>query len=349
MDQLAQRAGAEALAFEAGERASSRDAADFGAHPLEIVLADRLGDVLDRRAEWRAPGKRVALNLGKRRDLVAPEPAVGETEVETVPVDLPAAADDAARRDVEPRRAPSNFDFLAKRQPEPAFPQRIVQHDADVFQLRIEIGFRREIERHAHEVRGFDIDEQRADDRGLGECLRPHAQLDHADRSFGEDDGGRVTQGEVVQLRPTRCEGMGDVAYLVTFAEADRAAEVVLHDAEVIAVVVDVGGQLGAITPADDALLAERGRLPVHFQLQLVRFYQPWRLGEPFAELPEEEEKPVSLGLVVAQRGIHCGVRAPVDRAPRERQGGIAVPVLGGSRRGQQQQKYGTPAHRGEI
>src|SRR4029077_6743455 len=80
VDQLAQRAGAEALALEAGERASPRDATDFGAHPLEVVLADRLGDVLDRCAEWCAPGKRVALNLGKRRDFLPPETNVRAAE-----------------------------------------------------------------------------------------------------------------------------------------------------------------------------------------------------------------------------------------------------------------------------
>src|SRR5207247_10990595 len=138
----------------------------------------------------------------------------------------------------------------------------------------------------------------------------------------------------------------------VAITEQDRSREIVLDEAEVSAVVIDVGRNLGAIAPANDALLAERWRLPVHFQLQLVRFDQPWWLGEPLAELPEEEEKSVSLGLVVAQRGIHRSVRAPVDRAPRQRQGGIAVPVLGGSRGGQQQQQQGNslpPAHRGEI
>ena len=144
---------------------------------------------------------------------------------------------------------------------------------------------------------------------------------------------------------------MRDVPHLIALTEPDRAPEIVLDNAEVVAVVIDVGRNLGAIAPANDALLAEPWRLPVHFQLQLIRFYQPWWLGEPLAELPEEEEKSVSLGLVVTQRGIHGGVRAPVDRALRQRQGGIAVPVLGGSRGGQQQQQGNSlpPAHRGEI
>src|SRR5439155_11532131 len=145
--QLAQRSGAEPPAFEPGERAPSRNAADLGAHLLQIVLADRLGDILDGVTEWPAPGKGIALHLGKRRDLVPPEPALREPEVEQVPVDFPAAADDAAGRNVEPGRAPPDLDFLAIGQPESALPQGIVQYDADVLELRVEVGFRREVER----------------------------------------------------------------------------------------------------------------------------------------------------------------------------------------------------------
>src|SRR6266567_1845244 len=106
----------------------------------------------------------------------------------------------------------------------------------------------------------------------------------------------------------------------------------------------------GAIAPADDALLAQLRRLPVHFQLQLVRFYEPRRLGEPFAELAEEEEKPVRLSCVVVQGSIDRGLRSPSDGAARQRHGGIAIPVLGGRpyRHDQQEERSG-PAHRGEI
>src|SRR5439155_3310177 len=139
VDQLAQRTRAETMALEAGERAAAGDATDFGADVLEIVFADRFGDVLDRGAEGTRPGERIALRLGQRRDLLAAEKARLEAEVEHVAVDLPAAADDAARRDVEPGGAPADLDLLTVGEPE-AFPERVVQHDADVFELRIEIG-----------------------------------------------------------------------------------------------------------------------------------------------------------------------------------------------------------------
>src|SRR4051812_11951378 len=140
---------------------------------------------------------------------------------------------------------------------------------------------------------------------------------------------------------------MRDVAHFVPFTEANRAAEVVLYDPEVIAVVVDVGGQLRANAPTDDALLAEPRSLPVHFQLQLIGLHEPRRLAEPFAELTEEEEKPVSLSLVIAQRGIHRGMRTAVDRPARQRQGGIAIPILGEGAMWccKQEQERSRPAH----
>src|SRR6266851_1126678 len=348
-DQLAQRARAEALALESGEGPAARDATHFGPDVLEIVLADRLGDVLDRGAEGARPRKGIALGLGQRRDLFTVEPVRGKAQVEYVTVDFPASPDDAARRNVEPRGTPANLDLLAVGEPEPSFPQRIVQHDADVFELRIEIRLGGEVERHAYQLGGCGIYEQRAHDGGDVEILRPDAQRDHAHRSLRELDGGRVAQGEVVQVDPTGSEGVRHVAHLIALAQSHRAPEVVLHDAEVIAVVVDIGGELGTIAPADDALLAEPGRLPVHFQLQLVRLDEPRRLGEPFAELPQEEEKPVSLGLVVAQRRVDRSLRAALDGAPRQRQGGIAVPDLSGRTGCENEQQRGGPTHRGEI
>src|SRR2546426_7722648 len=51
----------------------------------------------------------------------------------------------------------------------------------------------------------------------------------------------------VVQVRRSGRERVRHVAYLVPLAQADRGAEVVLDDAEVVSVVGDVGGQVGAV------------------------------------------------------------------------------------------------------
>src|SRR2546422_5259075 len=55
-------------------------------------------------------------------------------------------------------------------------------------------------------------------------------------------------------------------------------------------------------------------------------------LGQPLAELSEEEEEPMGLGLVVAQRGVRRGPAAPRDRAAGERERRLVVPGLRGER-----------------
>ena len=63
---------------------------------------------------------------------------------------------------------------------------------------------------------------------------------------------------------------MGDVAHLVAFADPDHVAEVVGDDAQVIAMIVDVGGEERAVAPAADDLLAPVRGLPIHFHVELV-------------------------------------------------------------------------------
>src|SRR5204862_158769 len=87
-----------------------------------------------------------------------------------------------------------------------------------------------------------------------------------------------------------------------------------------IAVVVDVGGELRLVAPPDHALLAARRGPPVHFQLQLVGLDQPRRIGEPLAECPEEEEEAMSLGLVVVEGGVGHRTAPAQDGAARQRE-----------------------------
>src|SRR5439155_8960643 len=108
---------AQPAAPETGEDAPAGDLLHLRTHALEVVLAYRLGDVLERGAERLLPGEGIALRLGQERDLVAREPAVREPEVEHVAVDLPAGADDAAHRHIEPRDAAPDLELLAVGQP----------------------------------------------------------------------------------------------------------------------------------------------------------------------------------------------------------------------------------------
>ncbi len=121
---------------------------------------------------------------------------------------------------------------------------------------------------------------------------------------------------------------MRHVPHLVAVAQPHRGAEIVLDDAEVVAVVVDIGRELGLVAPPDDALLAARRGPPVHFQLQLVGLDEPRGISEPLAERPEKEEEAVSLGLVVVEGGVGHRTTAAQDGAARQRHRRIGVPCL---------------------
>src|SRR4029077_5308623 len=158
---------AEPTTLEAGEGSPPGDLFHLGAYALQIVLADRLGHVLERRPERLLPWERVPLRFRQEGDLVAGEPGLGQPEVEHIPVDFPPRPDDAAHRPVEPRRAASDLELLTIRQPVALLPEGVVELDAHILELRIEIGTGREVERHAHEVRSPGIEVQRTDDPGL--------------------------------------------------------------------------------------------------------------------------------------------------------------------------------------
>ena len=125
---------------------------------------------------------------------------------------------------------------------------------------------------------------------------------------------------------------MWDVEHFVAAPKANRPAEPVLHDAEVVLMIDDVGGKLGPVAPADDPLLARARGLPVHFQLELVRLDEPRRLGQPLAERTEEEHEAMRLGPVVAQRRVSGRAGPPGNRAIGERPGVRGVPLLGAGR-----------------
>src|SRR2546430_17436131 len=66
-------------------RSAPGDRFGLGAHPLQIVQAYRLRHVLDRGAQGRGPGERVALRLGQERDLVARDQLGASPRLNTEP------------------------------------------------------------------------------------------------------------------------------------------------------------------------------------------------------------------------------------------------------------------------
>src|SRR5687767_15897440 len=88
---------------------------------------------IERLAEERI-GTARSPQAGDRR---AGEQPLGQCRIEIVVLDLPAAADDAARREVEPAEAAPQLDFLAVREPVALLPERALQRDGDVLELPV--------------------------------------------------------------------------------------------------------------------------------------------------------------------------------------------------------------------
>src|SRR3954451_16653169 len=121
---------------------------------------------------------------------------------------------------------------------------------------------------------------------------------------------------------------MRNVLYLVAFAETDDVPEIILNDAEVIAVIVDVRRQEKCVATPHDALLAQIGRTPVDFQTQLVRLHDFWRLGKAFPKLREERHVAVRRSLVIDERGVGDLTGSALCCPLHERGGARVVPYL---------------------
>ena len=121
---------------------------------------------------------------------------------------------------------------------------------------------------------------------------------------------------------------MRNVLDFVSFTNPDDVSEVVLDDAEVVAVVVDVGWKEQRVAPTHDPLLAQVGSTPIDFQTQLVRFYDLWRLGESFSKLREEGYVPMCSRLVVDESSISELIRPALGSALDERTRAWIVPRL---------------------
>ena len=132
---------------------------------------------------------------------------------------------------------------------------------------------------------------------------------------------------------------MRHVLLFVAVTEPDTLAESILHDAEVILMIHDVGRELGAVAPADDALLAGAGGLPVHFQLELVCLDETGRLGQARTECAEEEEKAMRLSAVIVERAVGGGADAPENGAVGERARLGRVPLLRAGRDGEREEQ----------
>ena len=90
----------------------------------------------------------------------------------------------------------------------------------------------------------------------------------------------------------------------IAIAEADPIAEVILHDGQMVEVIVDVGGECLRIAAADQPLQGLAGRLPKDLEGQLIGLYQ--RAFVAVGAIDEKVQVATCVGLV--------GLKGRVDR-----------------------------------
>ena len=87
-----------------------------------------------------------------------------------------------------------------------------------------------------------------------------------------------------------------------------------------IAVVLDVGGEIRAVAPAENDLLAPVGCLPIHFHGQLVGLDQPRRFTESRAYLGQKEDEAVGPRAIAGERRIGLRFQSAFLRTADERE-----------------------------
>ena len=287
-------------------------------------------DVEGERVEnATAEVERVAHRFRRDLDLIAAKERRRKTDVHLVVADLPTATDDAADGIVEPRAAAANLELLPRGQPEATAHEAVLDDDEQVFQRVVAKRRAREVERHAHDLRVFGIDVDGADDARFAIVFRAHLHFQHLDGASGKLQAERVRgDREVVRVQPLRGQRVRNVDDLVAIPEPDDRGEVVLDDAQMIAVVGDVGGKEQRVPPPHDMLLAEVGRAPVNFIHELISLHHLGRLGEPFADLRQKGDIAMRHGLVVLQARVGELLSASCGGALHERAGARIVPLL---------------------
>ena len=327
-NEVADRAGREAFGGQPSERSRAGQLFDLGPKRVHVLPVDRRCHVRDRLLQGLRPGGVRRPRLQQPTDGRPLKELRRDVEVQVVVGDLPAAADDATRRKIEPGHPPADLDLLAAGEPVAVLVERTLQNDADVLQLAVEIRRWSEAEAKPDQLGGRDVDGQDADHEGAAEVAGPNLDLVDRDLAVGRADGERIGERVVVRLDALRRQRMDRVAHLVALADPDAVAEIVGDDTEVVAVVDDVGGQEGAVAPSQDDLLATVRCSPIHFHVELIRLDQTGRLGQPLADLGQEEHESVGPCPVARERRISLNNQPSIYRSVDERERPGRVPFL---------------------
>ncbi len=331
-DEIADRAGGQPVGGQPAERSGTGKPFDFGPKRLHVLPIDRLGDVRYGLLQRLGPSGVGFTGLKQATDCRTLKESRRDVEVQVVVADLPAATDDATCGKVEPGYPPADLDLLAAWQPVAVLVERALENDADVLQLAIEIRCGGETEAKPDQLGRSDVDVENADHQRTTEGAGPNLHLIDCDLAVGSANGQRIGESVVVRRQAFGRQRVDRVTHLVTLADPDEVAEVVGDDAEVVAMVVDVGGQEGAVAPAQDDLLATVGGPPIHFHVELVRLDQPGRLGQSLSNLGQEENESVGPCPVAREPRISLKSQPPIHRSSHQRERPRRVPGLGDER-----------------
>ena len=323
-------AGGESEAAAASERLSADQCARFLLHLFHILVSDRAH--VGRQRIEHTPGEREwllrALRGRGEHDFRSRKEAGRNPGVHLIAANLPASADDSAGGVIEPGAGAADLDLLSARQPEAAFDQCILENDRDILEILVDQRRPSEAERHPHDFTALAIDINSADSAWLAIVFGPHPHFIDIEHSRAETNLQRIPNRVVVLLKSDRRERMRNILNFVALADPDDVSEVVLDDAEVVAMVVDIGGKEQRVATAHDPLLAQVGSAPIDFQPQLVRLHDLWRLGESFSKLCEEGHIPVCSRLVIDESSIGELIRPALGCALDECAGARIVPGL---------------------
>src|SRR5690606_9953647 len=123
-------------------------------------------------------------------------------------------------------------------------------------------------------------------------------------------------------------EWMDDIPHLIPVAEPQRGAEVVCHNAEVIAMVPNAVWKEGRITPRHNELLVPVRGLPVHFDLKFVCPYHPFEGSAPVIDDRCHPNDAVRGGAPRGQEGVGVPRESLLGRTLQQWHRSSGLPIL---------------------
>ena len=249
--------------------------------------------------------------------------------VHVVVGNLPPAAHDTARRDVEPRAAARHLHLLTARQPIAFAHQPVLERHHQCLDALVEYRSAREGHRETHHGGGFAIEIHRPDRSRQRTIARTEFHFIHKDVAARQTNAHRAPRGVLVQLWRVGTKRMRHIAHVLPVAEADAIGQVVQHDPVAVAIVPHIGGQQRGVATPHETLGTAPRLPPGDLQRQLFALHHARRNHHALTKLREERQKPVGIGAVAQQRAVGQLQSTARNRARHERVGRRITPRAG--------------------